>query len=110
MIAIKFLCPYVYYLYCMRSAGRGHNPLEVMPVRMKVKVIFCILLMLLAAWSAAVVLGSIGVLPVSAPEAEPDGYLLGEYEGYVAVWYPAGAGAPAMITEIRAGDLHPYGH
>jgi len=72
---------------------------------MKVKVIFCVLLMLLAAWSAAAVLGSIGVLPVSAPAEEPDGYLLGEYEGYVAVWYPAGAGAPAMITEIRAGDL-----
>ena len=49
-------------------------------------------------------LGRIGVLPASAPEAE-DRYLVGEYEGYIAVWYPAEATSPAMVTDIRADSL-----
>lgn len=75
-------------------------------MRIGVKLALCAILLLLAAWSAASVLGSIGALPVSADAAQEDGgYLLGEYEGWVAVWYPAGANVPAMITDIRTGDL-----
>ena len=63
------------------------------------------ILLLLAAWSLTSVLGSMGIVPVSASAEEEEGYLLGEYEGCVAVWYPAGAGVPAMVTEIRVSDL-----
>lgn len=90
---------------CMRSDGAGILPSEVICfMRLGVKAILCILLMLLAVWSLAAVLGSIGAIPVSGP-AEEDGYLLREYEGYVAVWYPAEATYPAMITDISTGDL-----
>ncbi len=76
-------------------------------MRMRWKLIFCAALLLLAVWSLTSVLGQIGVLPASArPEAE-DTYLLREYEGYVAVWYPAGAEHPAMITETRTDSLPP---
>ena len=68
------------------------------------KIALCGILLLLAAWSVASVMGGMGVMPVSAP-TEEDGYLLREHEGYVAVWYPAQANYPAMITEIRAADL-----
>ena len=69
------------------------------------KLALCGVLLLLAAWSLASVMGSMGVIPASAPAEAEDGYLLREYEGYVAVWYPAGANYPAMITEIRTLDL-----
>ena len=75
-------------------------------MRIGLKLMLCVLLMLFAAWSLLSVLGSIGVLPASAPaETEEDGYLIREYDGFVAVWYPAQANYPAMITEIRTGDL-----
>lgn len=75
-------------------------------MRLRVKVILCALLMALAAWSLFSVLGSIGAIPVSAQAAAQEGgYLVREYEGYAAVWYPAEATHPAMITDIRAADL-----
>ena len=73
-------------------------------MRIGAKLVLCAILLLLAAWSVLSVLGSIGAIPASAP-AEEDSYLLREYEGYVAVWYPAEATYPAMITDIRTGDL-----
>ena len=73
-------------------------------MRIGIKLALCGLLALLAVWSLLTVLGGIGVLPAGAP-AEDDGYRVGEYDGYVAVWYPAEADYPAMITEIRTGDL-----
>ena len=74
-------------------------------MRIAVKIALCALLMLLAAWSLLAVLDSIGAVPASAQGQEDDGYMIREYEGYVAVWYPAQANYPAMITEIRTGDL-----
>lgn len=74
-------------------------------MKIGIKLILCVILLLFAAWSLASVLGSIGALPASAEAEEADGYLLREYEGYVAVWYPAQANYPAMITEIRTDSL-----
>lgn len=75
-----------------------------MGMRIGWKLVFFLALLLLAAWSLVSVLGSMGVLPVSAPE-EAEGYLLREYEGYLAVYYPASSDYPAMITEVRTRDL-----
>lgn len=75
-------------------------------MRIGIKLALCAALMLLAVWSALSVLESIGALPASSSGVSEDaGYMLGVYDGYVAVWYPAEANVPAMITEIRAGDL-----
>lgn len=74
-------------------------------MKIRLKLILCAALMLLAAWSLTSVLGSIGALPASAAGEDAEDYLLGEYEGYVAVWYPAQASIPAMITDISARDL-----
>ena len=67
------------------------------------KLALCLALMLLAAWSLTTVLGSIGALPASSTPREE--YLVRDYEGYVAVWYPADAVIPAMVTEIRTEEL-----
>lgn len=73
--------------------------------RLRWKLAVGMLLAVFAALSLVSVLGSLGALPTSAPAAEDEGYLLREYEGYVAVWYPAGATSPAMVTDIRTSDL-----
>jgi hypothetical protein len=78
--------------------GKGMTAMSV-----KAKIFLCAALVLLAALSLAVVLGSLGVLSVSA--AEDSVYLVREYEGYVSVFYPAGSETPTSCTDIRVKDL-----
>ena len=66
------------------------------------KIALCILLMVFACVSLAVVLGSLGVLPAGAMGP---GYLLREVDGRIGVFYPADAEMPTMLTDIRVRDL-----
>ncbi len=71
-------------------------------MKLRIKIALCMLLILLAALSLTAVMGSLGVLPVSAAA---EGYMLRDYDGYIAVWFPGGDAGPATVTDIRVRDL-----
>ena len=71
--------------------------------RWKLKVILCAVLMVFAGMSVVAVLGNLGVLSASA--AGEEAYVLRSHDGYVAVFYPPEAQEPAMVSDIRVGDL-----
>ena len=71
-------------------------------MKLRIKVALCLLLILFAAMSLAVVLGSLGVLPVAAAG---ETYVLREYDGYIGVFYPGDAEAPSAVTDIRVKEL-----
>jgi len=66
------------------------------------KIVLCILLMVFACASLAVVLGSLGVLPAGAMGP---GYLLKDVDGRIGVYYPADAETPTMLTDVLVRDL-----
>ena len=73
-----------------------------MRMKRNVKIALCLLLAVFACVSLAAVLGGLGVLPAGAMGP---GYLLRDVDGRIAVFYPADAEAPIMLTEIRVRDL-----
>ena len=73
-----------------------------MRMKRNVKIALCILLMVFACASLAVVLGSLGVLPAGAMGP---GYLLKDVDGRIGVYYPADAEKPTMLTDVLVRDL-----
>lgn len=73
-----------------------------MRIKRNAKIALCILLMLFACASLAVVLGSLGVLPAGAMGP---GYLLRDVDGRIGVYCPADAETPTMLTDVLVRDL-----
>ena len=71
-------------------------------MKQNVKLLLCLLLAVFALASLASVLGSLGALPVSAMGQT---YLLKDVDGTIAVFHPADAEEPSILTDIRVGDL-----
>lgn len=71
-------------------------------MKQNVKIALCAALAVFAALCLGAVLLSFGARPA---DAAGERYLLREMDGRVAVFYPADAGEPAMITDIRLRDL-----
>ena len=71
-------------------------------MRGNIRIILCLMLALFAAVSLAAVLGSLGALPVGAMG---ESYLLRDVDGRIAVFCPADAQEPDIITDIRVRDL-----
>ena len=74
-------------------------------MRLRVKVILCVLLLVFAAVSLAAVLADLGVLPRAEPAQAEGAYGLREWEGFVGVFSPPEADSPAIMTDIRVRDL-----
>ncbi len=73
-----------------------------MNVRQYGKLVLCAALVIFAALCLASVMHSLGALPA---DAAGERYLLRDLDGRVAVYYPADAQEPTMVTEIRVRDL-----
>ena len=71
-------------------------------MKQNTKIVLCILLLVFACASLAVVLGSLGVLPAGAMGP---GYLLKDVDGRIGVYYPSDAETPTMLTDVLVRDL-----
>lgn len=71
-------------------------------MKLKVKIALCVLLAVFAVISLTAVLGSLGVIPVSAAGQS---YMLREYDGFIGVFSPADAETPMTVTDIRVRAL-----
>lgn len=76
-------------------------------MRARIKILLCVLLAVFAMVSLWSVLGNLGLLPTEKAAAVSAGqaYLIGTWDGYVAVFCPPEASSPTTITEIRVRDL-----
>ena len=68
----------------------------------RMKLLLCALLAVFALASLAAVLGTLGVLPAGAMQ---ESYLLRSVDGRIAVFSPADADEPSMLTDIRVSGL-----
>ena len=75
-------------------------------MRLRLKIVLCVLLVLFAAISLISVLTGLGVIPVLAAPASAEGaYLIREWKGYVGIFCPPSSDAPTTVTDIRVRDL-----
>ena len=75
-------------------------------MKLRLKIILCVLLLLFAALSLGSVLAGLGLLRSPAATVSADAaYVLKTWEGCVGVFCPPGADTPTTVTEIRVRDL-----
>ena len=74
-------------------------------MKLRLKIVLCVLLMVFAAMSLGAVLAGLGLLPEPAPASADAAYVLRNWEGYVGVFCPPQADTPTTVTDIRVRDL-----
>ena len=75
-------------------------------MKLRVKLILCLVLVLFAAASLLAVLGDLGLLDRDdVLPAEQTGYALRTWEGHLAVFSPPSADSPAQVTAVRVHML-----
>ncbi|MCC8358075.1 MAG: hypothetical protein LJU34_09685 [Oscillospiraceae bacterium] len=75
-------------------------------MRVRIKIILCVLLALFAIASLGAVLAGLGLLPEEDVSASAEqGYLLREWDGCVGVFCPPDAQSPVMVTDIQVRGL-----
>ncbi|MCD7844778.1 MAG: hypothetical protein LUG57_02815 [Oscillospiraceae bacterium] len=75
-------------------------------MKVRIKIILCLLLAVFAAASLGAVLAGLGLWPEEDVSASAEqGYLLREWEGCVGVFCPPDAASPVMVTDIQVRGL-----